>query len=121
MLVQTVKCLRKFFCCKYPVSTHLHQIIVEVGEGVPGWTHSHFREVNLSDGEGLDGGEDWVEVPTFKGLLDQGGRPNEARGDDKHPEAFDWTSRSWNVRQTMNSRGLEKLRQTLHTFTIISE
>ena len=36
----------------------LHEVIVEVGEGLPGWTHRDLGEGQLLYGQRLDGGPD---------------------------------------------------------------
>ena len=58
----------------------------EAGETVPGRTDRHIGEVNLSDGQGLDGGGDGTFGPAREGLLDQDKGTSEASDDDTQPE-----------------------------------
>ena len=69
---------------------------LEVGEledkTVPGRTDRHIWEVNLSDGQGLDGGGDGTVCPAREGLVDHDSGPSEASDNDTKPEDSDLTS-----------------------------
>ena len=49
------------------------EVRVEAGETVPGRTDGHVGEVDVRDGESLDGGGDGAAGPAGEGLLDQDG------------------------------------------------
>ena len=69
----------------------------EAGETVLGRTDGHVGEVNVSDGEGLDGGGDRTDCPAREGLLDHHQGSGEASDDDTDPEQSRNTSISRNV------------------------
>ena len=64
----------------------------EADETVPRRTDRHIWEVNLSDGQGLDGGGDGTVGPAREGLVDHDSGPSEASDNDTKPEEFDLTS-----------------------------
>ena len=41
-----------------------------MGEGAYRWTDSNIGELELGDGEGVDGGDDGADSPTLTGLVD---------------------------------------------------
>ena len=41
-----------------------------MGEGAYRWTDSNIGELELGDGEGVDGGDDGVVSPALAGLVD---------------------------------------------------
>ena len=81
----------------------------EAGETIPGRTDSHVGEVNVSDGEGLDGRGDGTVGPAREGLLDQDCGSSEASDDDTDPEQSDQPSAASYIGQTMYGGGLQEL------------
>ena len=90
------------------------EVRVEAGETVPGRTDCHIGEVNLSDGQGLDGGGDGTVGPAREGLLDQSCCSSEASDNDTDPGEPDQTLFIGNVDQTMDGRRFHKLSGNLH-------
>ena len=87
---------------------------VEAGETVPGRTDGHVGEVQVRDGESLDGGGDRTAGPAGEGLLDQGSSSSEASDDDTDPGESDESFFSSNVDQTMDCGRFHKLPGNLH-------
>ena len=87
----------------------------EADETVPRRTDRHIWEVNLSDGQGLDGGGDGTVGPAREGLLDQDEGSSEASDDDTDPEQSDQPSVSSYVVQTMDGGGLQELLPTSYS------
>ena len=81
----------------------------EAGEAVLGRADGDDGEVQLWDGESLDGGGHWIVGPAGKGLVDQECRSRKSSKDDKDPEDPRNSSASGDVGEAMDGGGFQKL------------
>ena len=94
---------------------HRHEVVVEVGETLPGGTNSHQREGGVSDGQSLYGGGDGTAGPARERLVDQDPSSSEASDDDKEPEKSGKPSFISDMGKTMYGGGTQELLHTLDT------
>ena len=87
----------------------------EAGETVLGRTDSHVGEVQVRDGEGLDGGGDGTAGPAREGLMDQDPSSSEASDDDTEPEKSGKPSFISDMGKTMYGGGTQELLHTMDT------